>query len=217
MRASAKLSARPVAAPTTPEPARWWQWILLYPALGISLLTAAPQWFDKAQSAWAGTKVPLEDAEKQSKLWRRNLTCAAAPFNWHNNPSNVKVDATICDSGDIFVRAATPANGQFFKWVPIEEIVQSPPVGGNPLIPTAQASTGTPGWRTLELTREARSTPALPLIRVQQQGNVICQRFIDQRMLLRHVQTPQGCFDEVVDTYNGAVVRRTQVPCRQGC
>ena len=46
---------------------------------------------------------------------------------------------------------------------------------------------------------------------------VICQRFIDQRMLVRRVQTPQGCFDEIVDTFNGQVVRRNQVPCAPQC
>lgn len=201
--------------PASGKPERWWQWILLYPTLGISLLTAAPQWVDQARAAVQGiNQASARDAEKQSQLWRRNLSCAAAPFAWYSNPSNVKVDATICDSGDIFVRAATPANGQFFKWIAIEDVVQLPVDAGNPVIPAAQAA-----YKRLEgvggAVRARGGAPALKL--AGQQAMVICQRFLDQRMLVRRVQTPQGCFDEIVDTFNGQVVRRNPVPCAPQC
>lgn len=207
-------AASPPSAAGKPE--RWWQWILLYPTLGISLLTAAPQWVDQARAAVQGiNQASARDAEKQSMLWRRNLSCAAAPFAWYSNPSNVRVDATICDSGDIFVRAATPANGQFFKWIAIEDVVQAPAEAGNPIIPAAHAARLDLGAMAGSVERKRGAARGAQY--AQSQAMVICQRFIDQRMLVRRVQTPQGCFDEIVDTFNGQVVRRNQVPCAPQC
>lgn len=212
MRAATKVSNSPSAK----APERWWQWVLLYPALGISMLSAAPDWIDKARATWSGVNSEsLVDAKKQSELWRRNLTCAASPYSWYNNPSNVKVDATICDSGDIFVRASTPANGQFFKWIPLEEVVEAPGTKGNSVVPSANAAPATPLPLPLRLTGNNGASGAIT--RVQYQSVVICQRFLDQRMLLRHVRTPQGCFDEIVDTFNGMITKRMPVPCRGQC
>jgi len=65
------------------SPKRWWQWILLYPAFAVALLTAGPQWYDRGKATWQGIKGgSASDAEKQASLWRKNLSCSAAPFAW---------------------------------------------------------------------------------------------------------------------------------------
>jgi hypothetical protein len=60
-----------------------------------------------------------------------------------------------------------------------------------------------------------------PNIRAQQQmvvtTEVVCTKFLDKRMVLRHLRTPQACFDEVVDSWNGTTQKRTQVACRRTC
>jgi hypothetical protein len=190
-------------------PKRWWQWFLIYPALGISLLTAAPTWYDKIGARLQDVKGnSLAAAQQQNMLWRRNLDCTAAPKAWVNNPSNVKIDATICDSGDIFVRAVTPDNGEHFKWLAVNEILQQEPVGGSSIIPGASAAT-----------LRAIAVPAAfsAMMPRAQAVTVLCQKFIDDRHILRRVQTPEGCFDEVIDTYNGAVVKRAPAPCVPQC
>jgi hypothetical protein len=190
-------------------PKRWWQWLMIYPALGISLLTAAPQWYDKVGARLQAVKGDsLAAAQEQNLLWRRNLDCTAAPKAWVNNPSNVKIDATICDSGDIFVRAVTPDNGEHFKWVAVKDIVQQE-VGGSSIFPSANAAT----VRAAVIAASAYS----PLAPRAQAVTVLCQKFIDDRHILRRVQTPEGCFDEIIDTFNGAVVKRAPAPCVPQC
>lgn len=204
-RASSKREAKPKS------PQRWWQWILLYPAFAVALITAGPQWIDKGRALALGIKGgSASEAEKQALLWRKNLSCSAAPFAWFNNPSNIKVDATICDSGDILVRANTPENAQFFKWLPLDDVVRTAGQGG--LIPAAHAATLS---ARVTPAREAAAKQIFQL--AQGQATVICQHMMDDRRLLRRVQTPQGCFDEVIDTYNGSVVSRTPAPCNPQC
>lgn len=199
------------ASPSTQGPQRWWQWFFIYPALGASLLTAAPQWVDKTRTLVEGVNTAtIQDAEKQNLLWKKNLSCSAAPFAWYSNPNNVKIDATICDSGDIFVRAITPTNDQFFKWLPIDDVVQQTKPKDRGLVPSANAA-------TLDSVLAGSGSRAKALFHYAQMANILCQKFIDDRRILRRVQTPQGCFDEVIDTYNGAVIQRNPAPCTPQC
>ena len=204
----------PPAKPATDDasgPRRWWQWLLLYPTLAIALLTAAPEWLDKARALHAGTRAAsYSEAERQGAIWRKNLACSAVPFAWYANPSNVRVDATICNSGDVYVRASTPDNQQYFKWIGLDDILKVPAAGGG-LIPAADAAPMSPAIFTLAGERprptDVQFTNAV----------VVCQRVLDQRNILRHVRTEQGCFDETIDTFNGTIVKRVQVPCRTQC
>jgi hypothetical protein len=187
-------------------PTKWWQWVIIYPTLAVSILSAAPQWVDKAQALFNGVEDrSWQQAKEQQDAWRANLTCSAAPFDWYSTPENLKVDATICNSGDIFVRVTTPRQGNFYQWVLLKSIVKDKQTAGLPLISPAYA--GDTDWRT-----EGAMTVA------QGAANVICQSFMpDGRTIKRHVQTAQGCFDEYVDTYTGQVVRSEPVPCRNSC
>ena len=150
-------------------PARWWQWVILYPTLAISILSA--------------------------------------PFDWYSTPENLKVDATICNSGDIFVRVTTPKQGNFYQWVLLNTIVKDKKTASLPLISSAYAGENAT-WRT-EGSYQVASGEA---------ATVVCQAFMpDGRTIKRHVSTAQGCFDEYVDTYTGQVTRREQVQCRSTC
>jgi hypothetical protein len=189
-------------------PARWWQWVILYPTLAISILSAAPQWVDKAQAMFNGVEDRgWEEAKQQQDAWRANLTCSAAPFDWYSTPENLKVDATICNLGDIFVRVTTPKQGNFYQWVLLNTIVKDKKTASLPLISSAYAGENAT-WRT-EGSYQVASGEA---------ATVVCQAFMpDGRTIKRHVSTAQGCFDEYVDTYTGQVTRREQVQCRSTC
>ena len=207
-------SASPKPRSRARKPKPWLERGLLYSTLIGSLLTAGPLWIDQAKAAWQGISGgSVEEAELQNALWRKNMDCAASPYAWFNNPSNIKVDATICDSGDIFVRASTPSNGQFFKWIPLSDVIEADDEGGGIFPPAHAAALPAP-------VSAATVNPGQWMHRLAQPGgqaNVVCQRFLDNRRLLRRVQTPQGCFDEVIDTFNGAVVSRRPVPCTPQC
>src|SRR5205809_2022457 len=123
------------------------------------------------------------------------------------SPIRVQVDATICDSGDILVHAVTPDNATLFKWLALDDVVRpAPSGGGNMFIPSANAATVT-GRLTAAIATNAKPeiTPA------QFQVNVICQH-MNGRYIVRRIATPQRCFDEVIDTYSGAVVQRNGAP-----
>ncbi|HEV2747879.1 MAG TPA: hypothetical protein VGW34_11345, partial [Allosphingosinicella sp.] len=89
---------------------------------------------------------------------------------------------------------------------------------GGSLIPKANAADLATRLRSLRLAGwNGEIGVGGPLSASQPSATVVCQRFLDDRMLLRHISTPEGCFDETVDTLNGETVKRTQVPCRTSC
>lgn len=198
--------------PDAKQPKRWWQWILLYPTLAISLLTAVPQWWDRSLAIYHNTRgSSFAAAEKQQEMWRRNLSCSALPFDWYQNPNNIKVDAVICKSGDVFVRASTPESQSFYQWIPLDDVVQQQK--GSAL--EASANAAVPSRLTRTLVMESDAKP--PIVLAQMQAVVVCQRFLDQRYLLRHVRTPAGCFDDVIDTLSNVRTQHISVPCRSSC
>jgi len=184
---------------------RWWQQILLYPAFLVALITAGPEWIDKVKGFNLGVRSASE-AELSSQLWAKNPTCGANPGKGFLSPRNVAVDATICDSGDILVRAVNPQNPAalpVFKWLPLDDVVRTNASGG--IIPAAQAATLSARGSTRT---NARPSYKVALLQV----NVLCTS-VNGRYLTRRIQTPQGCFDEVIDTFTGAVVSRNPAPC----
>ena len=204
-----------------PQPAtrRWWQWFLLYPTFAGALLTTVPNIWDRAMAVYHETHTATySEALKQTELYRRNLACAAQEYDWYNNPANIRahnirVYSTVCPSGDLLIRVRTPQEEDLSRWVAVEDMLRRPEEGA--IIPAAHAAPM--NGSLLEQIGIGREN-LVGLGRTQGfQSHVICQRFIDARMILRRVQTPQGCFDEIVDSVNGAVVRRTQVACVPSC
>jgi hypothetical protein len=49
------------------------------------------------------------------------------------------------------------------------------------------------------------------------QAPILCQRWLQPYILLRRVQKPGGCFDEVVDTRTGRILQRSPAPCNPYC
>lgn len=179
---------------------KWWQWIMVYPTLIISLLGSIPTIIEKINSIKLG--VPYgqsEIAELQNAMWKNNLHCAAAPFKWYKTESNFQVDGTICKSGDVLVRIEAPDKKTGFWWVPVEGIIKGNNMNG--LITAANAASDIP-----------------PLvIMAQNEAQVLCQRFIADGQLLRRIDTGQGCFDEIVNTYTGQVTQRSPAACSNQC
>lgn len=201
------------------KPQRWWQWFLLYPAAAVALVSAAPQWLDRGLAIYHGTRgASYAAADRQRALWLKNMTCSQAPFAWYHNPRNVRIDATICNSGDVFIRASTPDNEYHMEWVGLDQILGVPSADGTSLIPEARAASMSSGFGLVPRS-SAWVGHGARLFRADYQANamIVCQRPLDSRRLYRHVRTPVGCFDEVIDMLNGAVIQRTQVPCRNAC
>lgn len=186
--------------PTEVNPQKWWQWILVYPALAIALLGSIPTFKELYESISLGVEYgSSKKAKDQREMWEKNLECTAAPFDWLRTSKNVMVDATICPSGDVFVRVKAPENKQFYEWVAVDSFFKR--------------------TTSISLISSAIAAEESNEILIAQFGiQVICQRWMDRVMLLRRVAVPgQGCFDEVVNTYSGMVVSQRPAPCDPRC
>src|SRR5207342_736219 len=80
------------------------------------------------------------EARLQQELYAKNLDCTTAPFDWFINPSNVNLDATICQSGDIYVRATSPGGLASFYFVPVDRVLGKPDPAALSLVPAAKAA-----------------------------------------------------------------------------
>ena len=204
---STAASARDETRPPASKPKHWWQWLLLYPTFVIAILGAVPTYWDRYQSAKLGVETGKSAwALKQSELWRKNMECSVAPFDWVQTADNTKVDATICHAtGDIFVRFMLAQGGQVLSFVSKDELTGSVKAGAV----HASVSDLFMGQA------QAAGASALPFAAPSER--VLCQRWVAEGRLLRRVSTPQGCFDLIVNTYRGVVESSTPAPCNPQC
>lgn len=222
-------------------PTKWWQWVFLYPSVVTIFVAAVPTFVELAQSIFLG--VPYGEvaaAKRQNAAWNRNLECSAAAFDWlRSTETAIKVDATICKTGDVLVRYMAPHDVGGYRWLLLEEAklsegrsLKTAHIDSWGIIPQSLASEPTKnvqsdvaeGQDTIGLHPPSISGPlrqrsVAPSILefVAQGGPVICQRMVDNTILKRRVQTPQGCFDEFVNTYTGQLLSRTPAPCESSC
>ena len=212
-----------------PKAAAWWQWFFLFPTFGVALLTALPSWVDSARAIFVGAAgQSYQELLDRSKLFARNLDCTGAPYEWNGSGKNRMIDATLCPSGDLFIRVLIPdensplaqiVNGMKFseksEFVSIDKIVQSASrFSGlsNVFGMAAYASDARQGGPALH-----RATQG-PLLRVQDAFVlVICQKQVNERTLLRHIKANNQCFDETIDTFTGETVSRVPAECRSTC
>ena len=96
---------------------------MIYPALVTSLIAAIPTYVEAFKSTEYGVKFgQSSNAKEQDELWRTNLSCIAAPIDPFVTMNNIKVDATICKSGDVFIRIFPPTVKPSFKWVAVNAV-----------------------------------------------------------------------------------------------
>lgn len=218
--------ATPAATPTASgarRPGRWWHWLFLYPATTAALLTAVPEWSDKLFEIYeglTGTQTTIAEARRRSDLINKNMACLRTPELWVTT-SRVNVDGTICDSGDILIRASTEDGRrafEIFETARLLDLQQTQPTrAASALLDRLLA--GTAEAAPVSATKARPAAKADTRERLAQESFVItiCQKYVDKRNLLRHVRVDGVCYDEMLDTYTGLVGKRVQVPCRATC
>src|SRR3569832_431592 len=80
-----------------PQPRTWWQGVLVYPALAVTILSSIPTYFEFIGSKEIG--VPFGQyrlAVKENQLWKENADCAATPFDGVKTLTAIEVDAVVC-------------------------------------------------------------------------------------------------------------------------
>jgi hypothetical protein len=184
---------------TARKPHTWWQWLLLYPALIITLISSVPTYLELFWSFKLGVPYGQSDlAKQQNYLWGKNFSCTKAETNWVRTENNYDIDATICDSGDILVWVKGPRGEPRATWVPVDGLIDS----------SRHAFFVSSAFADMRDTTSHID---------QSGGTVICQRFIGQGRLLRRIQTSNGCFDQVINTYTGQVIQQGPAPCNPNC
>ena len=176
--------------PSSRSATRWWQWVLIYPTLAITLVSALPTWIDHYQSARLGvSRQNLTLAEEQNRLWQANFDCAKAQeIQGIKTTRNVEVGAQVCPTGDVLIRLKLPDSEQAkIRWVSARSLEQTAFFG-----PSAAYAASVGG--------ESQS--------------VVNQRWLRAGLLKQRVrQNSGGCLDITINTYKGSVVSQTPVAC----
>lgn len=172
----------------------WWQWLLMYPALAVAVIGAIPTAVQGIQALRLDTSygdVPI--ARRNVDLFDKNFKCLGKSGTAVKLGDNTQIEAAVCDSGDIWIRATTADNQSKVSWVTPEEILRRKhsglligPAFGAALQSLAQAD-------------------AKPLCVFRDRSGKIVKRVI---------VAPGNCRDEQIDPATGRV---TTVPAQCNC
>jgi len=177
---------------------KWWQWLLMYPTLVITIIGAIPQY----QNWWQAYKrnVPsksVQQAIEQEDLWKRNLECTRkeVPHIVRTN-RNELLETTACPSGDILVRVQRPDERTVYRWIGFNTFTQ---VGY--FLPDIEEAFAEDRYQNFDLI--AQTAPV-----------ILCQYFDANGFLVRRMQLPNGqCQEEVINPNTGVVVTVRLAPC----
>ncbi|CAM5783920.1 hypothetical protein [Rhizobacter fulvus] len=196
-------SAADQKVPPAPGKQPWWQVMVVYPTLAVTLVTAIPTYAEKFEAWRKGLeRQELTAAKERNRLITKNMDCMLAPIDWVNTANKTRVDATICyNTGDILVRLNWGADQQFMDVVSNDRIraAAESEKRASLFLSSAYAASG-----------EQQGFP-------NAQEQVICQRWLSDGHLLQRIQTTHGCFDQVLNTYRGVIQSRQPAPCSPQC
>ena len=191
------------------QPMKWWQWFIVYPTIATSFFAAMPTVGNFIRSLMYDVHTnEVSDAIVQNKLWEKNFDCLVKAKGLSiKTPQAFEVAATVCDNGDILLAGKrTDSENPRQRWVPLTDVLP-------PLATAASSRVDLFSVIPAAMAGERRST-----LSAQLQGEkIMCQRWVGQGRLLQRVSTAGGCFDQVINTYNGVVVSRQNAPCTPQC
>ena len=200
------------AAPAAPSKfADLFKTMLMYPTL---LLAIGGSINIKQLWTWASLQfaVPLsrvDESVEQLQLLRTNIDCAKnAQDHTIRVHNGVSIGAVVCDTGDVVIGSVDTQNNIGIPWVVPLRLIASKTLPNketadivSALIGSAHAQTPTP--------RPESTSGSAPV--------VVCQRFVDNKVLLRRIQTGNTCVDEKTDFYTRQALSREPVPCSPTC
>jgi hypothetical protein len=181
------------------SPRRWWQWVLMYPAIAIAVFAAVPQFYDWITAIRIGVPFgKVGDAQEQRSAWERNANCVRAVDHiTPNSETNYAIDLLTCPSGDILV-ALTPLQNptqKVYRWIITKALFTR--IAQPSLTTTALAQDTT------------RTQPAGPR----------AERVMDTKkqagaVIARRLQLSDGtCVDETIDAYTGKRLTEKNAAC----
>jgi hypothetical protein len=161
-------------------------------------------------------QVPVKQvfsAQKQNEMWTKNADCIRkAPRSQLTLEEHIAIAVSACASRDILVDITYPDDKKVYRWIPF----------GTP--EPADDSSSDALLNRINLVAEAlaMSPPSTfgseSAGTMQSDGQIICQRWLDKRRLLRRVrESDNTCHDEIVDTYTGKVESQKPAECKADC
>jgi hypothetical protein len=205
---------------------RFWRYAVAASAVAAPAYTAGPVWVDKLRAAYNDVRSgSYKEGQEQLHLAYRNMDCLRAPYKYYTNPSQLRIDGTICKSGDVLVRAVDGLQRQAVYFVSVagiqRRIESATPQSEAAAIPAAaEGQWGAPAAASGAVLRAALGTGFAarapdPYFHLAQMVRILWTRPVpgNPRFLIQHIQRPDGCFDQVIDLANGAVVKVTPAPC----
>lgn len=103
----------------TVKPSRFYQWMLVYPALFVSLIGSVPTVIQEVKAWRLGVATKrVQIVEEQQTLWKSNLDCLRLkPVYTVDLGEGVTVGVTLCGSGDALLRYQRSPEIVEFTWV----------------------------------------------------------------------------------------------------
>lgn len=199
------------------KPHRWWQWFLVYPGVAVAVIGATPTYIEAFKSYSLGVPFGRSfDAQEQNRLWQENFDCAkSANFSTIVNKKKVKIGSAVCESGDVLLQGQRADwDRPQFRWVSWDQVAQHP--DGEKKADLLQYFVASARAGENEADRpEPEQAPRV--FSLAQAPVILCQRWVGPGQLLQRLGTPAGCWDQVINTYNGWVLGRAPAPCNQFC
>lgn len=195
------------STPKSKPQKRWWQWFLVYPGLAIAIIGAIPTYVEAFKSYSFGVPFGRSfDAQEQNRLWQDNFECTQkASFSTIINKKKVEIGSAVCESGDVLLRGKRPEwDRPQLRWVSWNEVAPSDNTDKNSHV-------------LLDIIKSAYAGESDRLVLAQAPMTVLCQRWVGPGQLFQRIATPMGCFDQLINTYNGWVVFSRPAPCAPNC
>jgi hypothetical protein len=193
------------------RPTKWWQWVLVYPGIAIAILGSIPTGIGIVNSylhdvpfgSWA-------EAQKQNELWQKNSECLkSSTFTPIRNRDNVEIWSVVCESGDVLLEGRRPS------W----ELPQKRWVAWNEIAPDRSPGKVFANALSVVVSQAHADESDIKVQsgRIRLAQSLMCQRWVGNGLLLQRIATPRGCYDQIVNTYNGWVVSNHPAPCNAQC
>jgi len=214
------LPVKPTGAEVTPR--NWRQWLVMFPVIAAPLYTAAPIWMDKATAIIKEyNDQTTAEAEEQLALAQKNRTCMLDNMA---NPQHIqledgtKVNGTVCKSGDAFIQGADNQQNLGLYWVPLDAIekrIATSKANAHGVTAVSFLEPSAPNAAGLTRIGDVRKPGGAYYHSPEriQATSMICKPRVNGRFLTRRLQSPNDCYDQVLDLANGAVVRIYAAPC----
>jgi len=189
-----------------PQLKSWKQWFLIYPTFAIAVLGAIPQYINVIKGLAIGVETSkVSYSEYQHKLWMKNVNCNLS-LSTIKTIENSSLSIGACPTGDIQINIIAPDDDKrFVRWFDFDELKNVNSIH-NGIFDKLGISTAI-----------AEEIVPLKIQLARSDSEVMCQKLLSKRKLIRIIREGEQCYKETINTYTGKVEERIVVKCSSSC